>query len=189
MTNTEFLSNLCISEIPFANTYVAHPKDYPMRNKGRYHGGLLYTITGTEIYTFLDKTVHACPGSVLIIPKNEAYQIDLNDEVSVVTAIDFELADELTFRPYFIKLSENNSVKTLFNDMLKELQNKSPKKAPALKALFYRIMSLLILEESLYSNSASYGKIAASVEYLHKHYLEPGFKLEEASKVSGISKR
>ncbi len=63
------LNHMCISEINFANTYVARPADYPMHNAGRRRNGFLYTVSGTETYHFYDKTVAAVPGSVLYIPK------------------------------------------------------------------------------------------------------------------------
>ena len=187
--NNETIKDLCICEISLVTTYIAHPDDYPMKNKGRYHCGMIYTIKGTEIYHFVDKTIHACPGSVLIIPKNEIYQIDFSGEESVAVTIDFEVANDFSFRPLIIKLKENNNMKTLFNDMLKEWKFKSPKQSAALKSLFYKIISFLILEESTFSNSENYTKIASAIEYLHNHFLDPEFRIENAATASGISKR
>ncbi len=69
-----------------------------MKNKGRYRYGLLYTIKGTEIYTFSNKSLHACPCSVLVIPKDEIYRTGLSDEESIVITIDFETTQKtITF--------------------------------------------------------------------------------------------
>ena len=44
----DFLSNLCLCEISFVNIYEAEKADYPMKNPGRYHCGMLYTLEGSE---------------------------------------------------------------------------------------------------------------------------------------------
>ena len=160
-----------------------------MKNKGRYHYGLLYTLKGTEIYTFFDKTVYACPGSVLIIPKNEAYQIDLYDEESIAIAIDFELADDINIRPVFIKNIGNNNIKSLFTDAVSEWKKHDFDYIPGLKSIFYRIISFLTLQENSYHSSTNYKKIAKAIEYMNDHYLESDFKIEKLALLSGISTR
>ncbi len=180
---------MCVREISFANTYKAKKSDYPMKNKGRYHYGLLYTLKGTEIYTFFDKTVYACPSSVLIIPKNEAYQIDLYDEESIAIAIDFELADDINIRPVFIKNIGNNNIKSLFTDAVSEWKKHDFDYIPGLKSIFYRIISFLTLQENSYHSSTNYKKIAKAIEYMNDHYLESDFKIEKLALLSGISTR
>ena len=189
MTDTQALLNLCICEIPFVNTYTAYPADYPMRNKGRYRGGMLYTVKGTEIYGFCDRTVHACPGSVLIIPEGESYSIHMNDSESVVIAIDFEVVQGQTFRPVFVKPTEGSRVKELFGEMQMLFNSNSDARAPIMKSVFYKIVSRLVMEEGSYMDSASKRKIEPSLEYLHGHYLESGFSVEKLAEISGISRR
>ena len=189
MTNSELLENLCISEISFVNTYIAKNTDYPMKNKGRYHGGLLYTVKGTEIYSFNEKTIHACPDSVLVIPSNEAYRIDLDDKQSIVTVIDFELSDEAEFRPFCIKLGENNSIKNLFESAKSLWNSTSKSRIPQLKAVFYQIITQLINHENTYTYSGNFKKIEKAVEHLHSHLTEHELCVEGLAEISGMSKR
>ena len=101
MKASDIINNLCVNEITFVNTYTAKSTDYPMRNKGRYRAGLLFTHKGTEVYTFRDGEFRAEPGTVLVIPKNESYRIDLQDPESVVTAVDFETAEGFFLKGFF----------------------------------------------------------------------------------------
>lgn len=189
MSNAHMLENLCVCEITFAHTYIAAQSDYPMKNKGRYRCGMLYTLKGTEKYTFCDKTVYACPGSVLIIPKNEVYRIDLDDEESIVIAVDFEVYGDTDLRPIFIKAGENQVLKNLFSEMLAEWKKQGADRVPRLKSVFYKILSCLIICENSYSNHASLDKISDAVNYMHNHLLEPDLKIEKLSEIAGISKR
>lgn len=187
--NSELLENLCVCEITFVHKYIESKGSYPMNNIGRYRYGLLYTVKGTEIYTFRDKTLHAVEDSVLIIPKDEAYRIDLKDEESVVITIDFEIKDKMQLRPFLIKFGKNNSVAHYFKEILSLWENKKPAQSPLLKSAFYKIISQLILEEISYLNSESTKKIADAVDYMHAHCLEHDFRIERLSEIAGISSR
>lgn len=185
----DILDNLCISEIDFVNTYIAAQKNYPMKNKCRYRWGMLYTIKGTEIYTFSSKTIYAEPDSVLIIPKGEAYTIELNDEESQVITVDFELANEMKVEPFIIRAGNNKSIPKLFKEMAALWQGRTPYQSAELKSFAYKIISQLILSECTYTNSKNYTKISSAVEYMHKHCLEPDFSITKLSEISGISDR
>ena len=185
----DILDNLCISEIDFVNTYIAAQKNYPMKNKCRYRWGMLYTIKGTEIYTFSSKTIYAEPDSVLIIPKGEAYTIELNDEESRVITVDFELANEMKVEPFIIRAGNNKSIPKLFKEMAALRQGRTPYQSAELKSFAYKIISQLILSECTYTNSKNYTKISSAVEYMHKHCLEPDFSITRLSEISGISDR
>ena len=183
------LENLCICDIPLINTYIAMKSDYPMKNKGRYHCGALYTLKGTETYHFSDINISACPDSILIIPKNEEYSIELNDEESIVTTIDFELSTPFDFRPFCIKLNDTNKIKPLFSKALKEYKTKDTSSVLKLKSIFYEILSLLSEHEESYQYSGNYKKIAKAVEYMQNHFHEQDCTVRKIADMAGISLR
>ena len=187
--NTEKLESLCIGEIPLINTYVAAPSQYPMKNNGRLHFGMLYTMQGSETYNFSDKPITTSPDTVLIIPKGEKYTIDFEGEKSVVCDIDFEIVGQCDFRPFILKLGKSNAVKNLFTDAEKEWKRKKSGYASSCKSTFYKLVSLLVRQESYYFNSEGYQKIADAVDYLHRHYLENDFRLDTLAEMSQMSQR
>ena len=190
MQEVTFLENLSIDEISFVNTYTELGEKYPFRNKGRGHHGFMYTIKGTEKYIFHDREIHAVPGSVLYIPKGEAYSIELDEDLSVVITIDFEMPESaLPVRPFCVKFSNGAEVKSIFEETEKLWLKKTPEFVPMLKSNVYKIAAFLIRRENTYSNSRNFEKIKAAVEHLHSSYLENNFRIESLFEMSGISPR
>ena len=189
MQTVTFLENLSVDEISFVNTYSESGEKYPFRNKGRGHHGFMYTIKGTEKYIFHDREICAVPGSVLYIPKGEAYTIEFNEELSVVITIDFEINNSSKMRPFCIKFSNGTEIKSIFEETEKLWLKKTSEIIPMLKSNLYKITAFLIRRESTYSNSKNYEKIRDAVDYLHSSYLENGFKIESLFEMSDISPR
>ena len=183
------LENLCLCEINLVHTYVASRIQYPMRNRGRAHCGMLYTKEGHEKYSFFDGSITAAPDTILIIPKGESYTIDLSDEKSVVVCVEFEMSVEADFRPFLIKTGRNNAVANLFTEAEKDWKRKKPGFNADCKAVIYKIIALICRQESRYLNTAGYEKIAESVDYLHKHCFENDFRLSKLAKMSNMSDR
>ncbi len=189
MSSIDILNSMSISEPALIHTYKASRDAYKMNNHGRRHYGLIYTVKGTEIYSFSSGNIRAVPDSVLIIPKEEKYIIDLDGEESIAITFDFEVTDTLSFKPFCIKLNKSNPCRAAFADAEKEWLKKAPEYKAVCKSFFYKIISHLIRQESNYLDSQSYKKIAPAVDYLHTHYLDAGFKLEDAVSEAGISTR
>ena len=185
--NNKILEELCINEISFVNTYIASKTQYPMKNRGRSHCGMLYTIEGSEIYHFEDKTIKAIPDSILFIPSGAKYTIELEGERSVVVDVDFEVPEDADFKPFILKITKNNEIKNLFSDIEKAWKRKKPGFNASCKAIFYKIIYMLICQESYTLNSQGYMKIKDAVEYLHRHYLEKDFRLSSLSEMSDMS--
>lgn len=189
MRNIEWLSDLCISEISFINTYIAEKSAYPMRNPCRNHHGFLYTLKGEETYNFRDKQISCEPDSLLYIPKGEKYTIDFKGEKSVVTAIEFETLAYTDCRPFCIKTKRMNDIKMCFADAEKAWLAKKADSSAVCKSLFYKITGLLIRQEMYYLNSGNYDKISTAVDYLHNHYTENEFRINTLFEISRLSPR
>ena len=189
MYYSSILSDLCISEINFVNTYVAKPDDYPMKRSGRHHCGFLYTVEGTETYHFHDKSIPAVPNSLLFIPKNENYTITLRGEQSIVKVIDFELVSKTLPRPFCISFRKNNTLSSFFSDAEKLWLKKKPGYDIECKACFYKIAAQAIKHENNHLNSENYAKIATAVDYIHEHYTEPDFRIEKLIDIAKISSK
>lgn len=188
MSNVEWISNLCISEVNLVNKYVASKEEYPMKNEGRYSNALLYTIEGTERYIFKDKIVEAVPDSVMFVPKGERYSIELSGEVSSVIAFDFELPESAEVsRPFCIKLRKNPSIRAHFQSAETIWKSKKRESEVKCKACFYEIIACLLKDEENYLGGKERQKIAEATEYLHAHYLENSFKISALSEILNIS--
>ncbi len=188
LQNRIFLNNLSLRDITFVNTYTTLEESYPMRNKGRYHNGLLYTILGTETYHFKDRTIKAVPGSVLYIPKGESYEITFNEEKSIVITVDFETNGEVS-APFRIDFSEINVIKSCFQDIETKWSRKKPNYIPECKSYFYKIVSLLSKQLSSSQPSSKFGTLEAAERHLLKNYLDNDFRIENLSDIAGMSRR
>lgn len=184
----EFLNNMCVSELNFVQTYIAAYHQYPLKNRSRRHNGLLYTINGTETYHFHDSKIDSPPGSVLYIPKGENYETTLSGEESVVIVLDFEIIGNAP-RPFLIKHSDQNTIKSYFTKIETEWNKKYSSCLPECKSLFYRIVGLMSKQLNMFLPSQKSDKISDAVEYLHQNYLKNDFRLESAAEVAGISYR
>lgn len=189
MQYSTFLSNLCISEINFVNTYIAKLTDYPMKNPGRHHCGLIYTVEGTETYHFHDKNIAAVPHSLLFIPQNEKYTITLHSEQSIVKVIDFEFISDDIPRPFCIKFTKNSTLSSYFSDAEKVWHKKKTAYSIECKACFYQIVAQAIKRETCHLNSKNYSKISEAVNYIHEHYTDPDFRIEKLVEISKISSK
>lgn len=189
MQIAEWLTNLCISEVNAVNIYQMDADKYPMKNKGRYHHGLIYTMEGIENFTFYDKKISAVPDSVLYIPKGEKYVFDLTGAKGYTITIDFTIISPEPIRPVCIKCGNGNSLRSDFADAAKIWRRQTPDHAVLCKSLFYKIIAFLIRQESSYLNPKSYAKIAEAVDYLHQHYTDHDFKIDTLFHMSDISPR
>lgn len=188
MNTRFFLNNLSLSYLNFVHRYIITTDKYPIRNKGRFHNGLLYTIEGTETYIFKNTVISTEPGSVLYIPKGESYQITLSGEKSVVIAVDFELFGQLT-EPFLINFSEINAIRKCFFDMEDRWEKHANAYLLECKALFYK--SVTILSKQAFSASTAFSSdlMEKAVQYLQANYLKHDFRIEDISSVTGISRR
>ncbi len=189
MTDIRLLEELCVQSVPLVKIYRAGRGDYPMNNRGRWHHGLLFPISGSERYFFSSGVIDAPPGTLLYIPKGEAYRIELEDKESVVVCIDFELSSTAVAAPFVTHLTEKNNIKNLFYEANAVWQKNLPGRDATLKALIYQIIAALILQKSTRPSSEHVKKIAPAIDYLHAHYTEPDFSVEKLAKTAGMSRR
>lgn len=187
MSHTAWLSDLAVSEICFVNTYRAVQENYPIRKKKRQHHGFLFTVRGTEEYRFGERTVRAVPGSVLYIPKGESYTTTLEGEESEVVVMDFELSGETAgARPFCVMFPQGGAVGSCFSDA--ETSWERTVGYPVLcKSMIYKIASLMILQEARYLESDKEKKISEAVSYLHAHYLQNDFRVEQLYGIADVS--
>ena len=188
MNVLEFLQNVCVFEINLVQTYATLSKNYPIHNRGRRHNGLMFTIEGTETYKFRDSVIEAPPGSVLYIPKGEEYIITLSGEKSVMVVVDFELIGECS-RPFLTDFPPSSSIKNSFSKIETEWDKMDYRYVPECKHLCYKIISMLIEQQTMYYPSQRFDKIESAVIYLHQHCMDTDFRLESLHSIAGISQR
>ena len=187
MSHGAWLSDLAVSEICFVNTYRAAQENYPIRKKKRQHHGFLFTVRGTEEYRFGERTVRAVPGSVLYIPKGENYTTTLEGEESVVIVMDFELyGDGAGARPFCVPFTQGGAVGSCFSDAETQWE-RTAGYSVFCKSMLYKIAALMISQEERYLESDKAGRISDAVAYLHAHYLQSDFRVEQLHRMADVS--
>ncbi len=189
MTECKRLGQCCVRSIPLVKLYCADASDYPMNNPGRHHHGLLYTLVGGEVYHFTDCTLRTAPGTVLYIPDSEMYSITLQEGVSEVVCIDFDIAEDAPDSPFLVRLGEKNEIRELFLDAVDSWQHHSEARSPTMRAKLYRIFARLITQESTYTGSVASRKIHDALTYLYAHVSDPTLRVEDVARRAGISRR
>ncbi len=187
MSSIKQLEDICIKSVPLVKVYSAKKEAYPMNNKGRSHHGLLFPLIGTEKYYFRGGSVNASPNTVLFIPKGEKYQIELDDEESIVICIDFELSDDKDLRPTHFAAESIGNLRSLFYEADITWKKNTPWRDASVKALVYQIISALIAAQD--APSPNQKKLAPALSYLHAHYTDADFSVELLAKKTGVSRR
>ena len=165
----------------------AFAKNYPMVNRCRKHCGLIYTFYGTEVYHFADQDIYARENTVVFLPKNASYTIDLIGEKSSVIYLDFELDTGEIPGPVCVTLPAKNSVEGLFLESERIWKTKKTAYRPECMALLYRVFALLAKQQESTIHPANYAKIREAVDYIHEHYTDPELKTEELARMVGIN--
>lgn len=188
MNNRIFLNHLSVTDIAFIHTYRDSVDKYPMKNKGRFHHGLLYTLTSTETYHFKDCSIKATPGSVVYIPKGESYKITLDGEESVVITIDFEITGEPVL-PFKIDFPEMATIKSYFQDIVRIWEGTKSNYLPECKSYFYKIVSILSKQTFPILQASKFDNIEISKEYIKENFLKNDFSVETLAQKAQISRR
>lgn len=181
------LCNLSISDFCSANRYVANAKNYPMNNKGRYHHGLIYTISGTETYDFGFCRIKAEPNTLSYLPKDSEYHITFEGEESVVITLEMEFSEQTDIAPFVISFEENNPIEALFVKAEKEWQSKKTACRAACLSIVYSVVAAAARTEEKFIHPGKYEKIKYAIGYLHEHYTEQDFRIEKLAEMCSIN--
>lgn len=179
--------SLMVSSLLSVICYKAKSENYPMPNPGRESCGLLYTYEGCETYDFGYKKIYASENTLTLIPKGAKYRIYFEGERSTVTVFNFLLPEGVTFEPTSFRFPENNKLDALFEDAERIWKRRSVGYKQETLSIFYRVLALAEKNSEAYIANSSYKLIEPSVKYLHEHYTERDFKIEELHTVAGIN--
>lgn len=189
MTECKRLGECCVRSIPLVKLYRACAADYPMNNPGRYHHGLLYTLTGDEVYHFADRDLHTAPGSVLYIPDGEVYAITLKEGISEVVCIDFDIAEGSPNAPFLMRFTEKSELRELFLESVDAWERHSDAVSPAMRSRLYRIFARLIAQENTHNTSSASRKMRDALSHLDAHLTDPMLRVEDVAARAGMSRR
>lgn len=189
MNIVEWLNNMCIFEVTLALTCIENGENYPLKNESRRQSGFVYGLEGTEIYHYKDKNIRVEPGTILYMPKGENYTIELESgKRNVAVVIDCEIMGDLG-TPFCVNMNKSSEIKPLLEEIEKVFKRNKPDSKSQCKSIFYKIVSSIIKQEVYYSGSHNYKKISHAVDYLHSHYLEESFRIEQLFDMSDVSSR
>ena len=183
--------DMCVKSVPLVKFYREGRERYPMNNRGRWHHGLLLPVRGCERYFFSDAVFDAAPGTLLYIPKGETYRIEFDGEESAVYCIDIELVEQIDARPMLLSLDAKSALPAVFSEACSVFEKNPPERDAALKSLVYRCFSEIIAQQHAHGTCADENKkrLAPALEYLHAHYTNPDFSVEELAKCAKMSRR
>ena len=92
-------------------------------------------------------------------------------------------------RPFLMQLGSDVTLRSCFSDIETSWRKKEPEHLALCKSKFYLAIATMIRHKLVYSGSSAYNKIREAVLYLHEHYLDRNFKIEELSRLSDMSPR
>ena len=175
-----------INSLLSCNRYETARDVYPIHNKGRRFTGLIYTAAGREVYRYRDKTITAEPETVLFNPKGSEYRIDFDVEVSLCYGFELDVADTDGLVPTLFTPAASFGVEGLFLDAIRIWNAQKVGCLAECTALLYKTIAALQKSRELIIHPAVFEKIRPAVEYLHEHYTDRGFRVDELHVMAGL---
>lgn len=179
-----FLENpFIIQEISLVFRYVDPAEHYPMRNHGRRHHGILYVVEGRERYGMKDAELRTEPGDVLYMPKSEKYDVNIFDDSCTVLCVDFETSAAARIPAFKLRPSNPRLLITYFTEIERCWQMKRAGWALECMSLLYHIMAEMQRQLLMkYAPSEKISKMQPVVDYLHRHFDDPGIRVESLAR-------
>ena len=183
-----FLQNTPIAKILYcAKIYPVPAKG--LQTAGRHAHALVYFIDGRGEYVYEKKSYPVQAGTLLFLPKGKPYTINRFVPTQCIY-IDFLTCEEVDLAPF----SKNYPNATQFRDVLLSLLSLYRQRRHGFESemmsLLYKLVSMIqVADQISYFPDVKYQKIAAAVDYIHKHYAGGQVRVSALAALSGVSTR
>lgn len=163
---------------------------YPVRNPGRLHHGILFTLEGTEIYHTPRDAMRTPPGSLFYLPKSMVYHIGFEGTASDVICVNFETVEPFDC-PEAVLLPKNSRFfQSSFFEMEQLWKQKREEREMECLSLLYRVLAEAQRSVRLeYCPNEKLERIRPGVDYLHQHYTDPDLRIEQLADCCGFHTR
>lgn len=134
----------------------------------RPYASLSIRTKGNAVFSDNSQTLHANDLDILFMPAGVGYHLSSGTEQ--LFAVNFEVTE--TKQNYFEVFSPANAdaFLDLFSGMYRIWQQKKPGYYLRCTAILYRLLEMLLHQNSSHSDNADYEKIMPAVRYIHEHY-------------------
>ncbi len=183
------LDNIKICSLISCNRYETLREGYPIHNRGRRFTGLIYTSKGCEVYRYKDKNITAVPGTVLLNPKGSEYVIDFEGDVSLCYGFELDVEGYDELEPMLFTPSPAFGAPELFTEAVRIWDAKKVGYLAECTALLYKTVAAIQKSRELIMHPAVFEKIRPAAEYLHEHYTDRGFRVEELHIIAGLDEK
>lgn len=183
-----FLQNTPIQRIIYC------AKIYPEPIRGlfateRHAHALVYFIDGRGEYVYENKSYSVQPGTILFLPKGKQYTINRFAATQCIY-VDFLTCDDVDLVPFSKNYPNAAQFRDMFTSLLSLYRQKRHGFESELMSLLYKLVSMIqVADQISYFPDIKYQKIAASVDYIHKHYASGQIRISELAERSGVSTR
>ena len=178
-----------ISNIEFAMIVHDTPDTIPEDpvHKNRYAHGLVYML-GEKLYTFNDGTsILTKKDDVLYLPKYSNYVVS-QDEHSNCHPIDFNLSEDIVFKPFAFKPQNHQSTFEHFKKAEQAWRTKCTSYHMKCKSELYNILyDLQTSYFSAYTPTAKSNMILPAIEYINNNYTSETISIYKLARLCDIT--
>lgn len=159
----------------------------PVHRGRKSHGLVFYPERGC-VFSFLNgPVIKPEENSIVYLPKNSDYNVT-NKTSSICYAINFQIADNTVFSPFYMKVKNHSGILRLFREADKAFASAGANRKMKCKACLCEVISTLQHEYSLgYISGERREIISAALEKIHGNYTEEDLNIAGLSKLCGIT--
>lgn len=153
-------------------------------HKNRPSYGLALFLGGDRTFYFDDKKLRAADKTIVYFPKGSNYTIK-EKILSDCYAINFQLADEVSFEPFAFKIKSIDSYLESFKSSQRLWEKKKPGYNARVKSELYSIIYNMQSEFCIpYSNSSV---IQPAIDYIHSNYYKESISISYLAAICNIT--
>lgn len=153
-------------------------------SENRKHTAMSFRLSGKAVFEYNGKTVTAEPGSIIYIPPGIDYKITEEEQTLIILHLatyndDHEIE--------MVKPKNFNAYLELFEEMLKEAEQKRVGYKHRLSSMLSLILAKLEIESNEKYSMPEYHRIERGVDYMRANYSNPQLTITEIANCCGIS--
>lgn len=154
--------------------------------QGRNFHALSFRVEGNVVFEHGGQSYSASTGEVVFVPKGFDYAMTAHSHEHVYV-VHFDMLPDVSVE--FASFSVSNPA--YYQEQMKTLhriwQRKQPGYRYAAASIFYGILEQLAKENAQKKNPSGKDKLSEIVEYIHRHYTDPGLNVSALAEIYGTS--
>lgn len=181
-----------LKEILFA-TPAEFPIEHDIHTPARSSNGLVLFLSGSTDYYYGTQRIPAEAGSLVLLPQGRSYRIERKTPTRLYYLNFLTVEDRSdgmnSYAPFSLPLKNSTEVSALFDQICTQYVRQLPGCRNMMKGLFYQLLAAVERQTFTAAPRAGSDAFLESLQYLEKHFMENGLRIEMLAEIAGCSTR